>query len=69
MRSISCGGTEVASWPELLELLTRVDADPAVRHRLERHSARFAAECHTFRDGLGAARVYSEILARLKEPA
>jgi CDP-glycerol glycerophosphotransferase (TagB/SpsB family) len=63
------GGTAVRTWTELLELLARVDRDPATRERLEQHSARLAAECHSFRDGRSTDRVYGEILARLKEPA
>ncbi|MEO7122673.1 MAG: CDP-glycerol glycerophosphotransferase family protein, partial [Lacisediminihabitans sp.] len=59
------GGTAVASWTELLKLLTRIDRDPATLGALQRHSERLATECHTFRDGQSAARVYTEILARL----
>ena len=62
-------GTEVRSWPELLELLARADSDTAVLDTLEEHSARLAAECHAFHDGRSTERVYSEILARLREPA
>jgi CDP-glycerol glycerophosphotransferase len=63
------GGTEVASWPEALRLLARVDSDPATRQMLELHSSRLASECHSFHDGLSAARVYEEILVRRREPA
>ena len=63
------GGTQVASWPELLELLARADHEPVTVQGLQLHSERLAAECHTFRDGLSTARVYTEILARLRESA
>ncbi|MEO6943320.1 MAG: CDP-glycerol glycerophosphotransferase family protein [Lacisediminihabitans sp.] len=59
------GGTEVHSWLELLELL----ANPAALNTLQEHSARLAAECHSFHDGRSTERVYGEILARLGEPA
>jgi CDP-glycerol glycerophosphotransferase len=63
------GGTEVRSWPEVLELLTRVGSDAAALEALRAHSSRLAAECHAFRDGRSTERVYGEILARLGEPA
>ncbi len=63
------GGTEVRSWPELLELLRRADSDRAVLEALQAHSSELAAECHAFRDGRSTERVYGEILARLGEPA
>jgi CDP-glycerol glycerophosphotransferase (TagB/SpsB family) len=62
------GGTAVASWAALLKLLARLDDDPQTRRRFELHSERLALECHSFRDGASTARVYSEILARLREP-
>ncbi|WP_349898618.1 CDP-glycerol glycerophosphotransferase family protein [Parafrigoribacterium soli] len=63
------GGTAVRSWEELLGLLARLRDDAGVRRTFEAHSERLASECHSFRDGRSTARVYGEILARLKEPA
>ncbi len=61
-------GTAVDSWPELLALLAHLDESSEARRAFERHSEHLAARCHSFRDGLSAARVYTEILARLRKP-
>jgi CDP-glycerol glycerophosphotransferase len=63
------GGTAVATWGEVLGLLARLDSDPAMLEKFRAHSVYLASECHSFRDGLSTARVYSEILGRLGEPA
>ena len=61
------GGTETASWSELLALLARLDSDEETRSTLVRHSAALASAHHAYRDGRNTDRVYSEIPSRLKE--
>jgi CDP-glycerol glycerophosphotransferase (TagB/SpsB family) len=55
------GGSEVASWPELLALL----ADESALERLAAHAVRLADTHHEYRDGRNTARVYGELLTRL----
>ena len=52
------GGTDVATWAELLDVLERPD-------ELRAHSARLAETHHAFRDGQNTARVYDEAGSRL----
>jgi len=61
------GGTETASWSELLALLARLDSDEETRSTLQRHSEALASAHHAYRDGRNTDRVYSEITSRLKE--
>ena len=61
------GGTETASWTELLELLGRADSDDTTRAALTAHARYLAAVHHAFRDGGNTARVYGQITTRLKE--
>ena len=51
------GGTEVATWPALLERLGQ-DSTGHARRLAERH--------HSYRDGANTARVYDEITTRLE---
>lgn len=55
------GGSEVASWAELLPLL----ADPAALERLAEHAVHLAATHHEYREGRNTERVYAELLTRL----
>ncbi|MHB1235342.1 MAG: CDP-glycerol glycerophosphotransferase family protein [Microbacteriaceae bacterium] len=59
------GGTETASWDELLELLENADSDPAVIAALRQHSAELSEAVHAYRDGRNAERVFAEIIRRL----
>ena len=61
------GGTETASWDEVLALLSRLDSDEGIRAALVQHSEALARAHHAFRDGRNTDRVYSEITSRLKE--
>ena len=61
------GGSEVGSWNEVVELLERADEAPEVRASLVAHSDTTATRVHAFRDGKNTARVYGEIISRLKE--
>ena len=61
------GGTQTASWTQLLELVARADSDPAVRDRLAAHAVDLANVHHAFRDGGNTGRVYGQITTRLKE--
>ncbi|MET0989161.1 MAG: CDP-glycerol glycerophosphotransferase family protein [Glaciihabitans sp.] len=60
------GGREVTSWTDLLAQLDRLDSDPAFAAALVAHSDAVATRHHSFRDGRNTARVYSEIVSRLK---
>ena len=61
------GGTQAASWPDLLDLLDRAAADGPTRAALVRHAVELAAAHHAFRDGGNTRRVYVQITTRLKE--
>ena len=61
------GGTETASWSELLALIARLDSEEEVRSAFVRHSESLALAHHAFHDGRNTDRVYSEITSRLKE--
>jgi len=61
------GGTEAASWAELLDLLDRAGTDGPTRAALVRHAVELAAAHHAFRDGGNTRRVYVQITTRLKE--
>jgi CDP-glycerol glycerophosphotransferase len=61
------GGTETASWSEVLALVARLDSDEGTRSALVRHSEALALAHHAYRDGHNTDRVYSEITSRLKE--
>jgi CDP-glycerol glycerophosphotransferase (TagB/SpsB family) len=61
------GGTETASWTELLGLIDRADSDAATLARLTAHAAQLAHDHHAFRDGGNTARVYGQITTRLRE--
>jgi CDP-glycerol glycerophosphotransferase len=63
------GGREVASWRDLLAQLQRLTAEPPFARDLADHSAALAARHHSYRDGQNTARVYSEIVTRLKGTA
>ena len=54
------GGTEVATWPALLDLLS----DGAALSRLVEHSRGLAATHHRYRDGENTSRVFDEIRTR-----
>jgi CDP-glycerol glycerophosphotransferase len=60
------GGREVTSWRELLAQLDRLGEDPAFAADLAAHSEAVATRHHSFRDGHNTARVYTEIVSRLK---
>ena len=57
----------MGSWNEVVELLERADEAPEVRASLVAHSDTTATRVHAFRDGKNTARVYGEIISRLKE--
>jgi CDP-glycerol glycerophosphotransferase (TagB/SpsB family) len=59
------GGSEVATWPALLDLL----ADEAARGRLAEHAVHLADTVHEYRDGRNTERVYEELRTRLEGPA
>jgi CDP-glycerol glycerophosphotransferase len=61
------GGSEVVSWSEVVEFLERAEADPGFRRSLAEHSDTIVGRVHEFRDGKNTARVYREIISRLKE--
>ncbi len=61
------GGTETASWDELLELLAAADATPELMQRLRRHSTELADQVHAYRDGRNTERVFDEMVRRLAE--
>jgi CDP-glycerol glycerophosphotransferase len=61
------GGTEVATWGELLARIALLDSDEGGRLAALEHSRRLAATHHAHRDGRNTDRVYSEITSRLKE--
>jgi CDP-glycerol glycerophosphotransferase len=61
------GGSEVATWPQVLQLVRGIDTDPAARARAVGHSESLAATHHAFRDGGNTGRVYVRITTRLKE--
>lgn len=60
------GGRESRSWAELLDYLS--DEPERKLRDLAAHSARLATHHHAFRDGRNTARVYAEIIRRLKVP-
>lgn len=59
------GGSHVASWDALLELLELVDRDAAARERLSANTLAIAERNHAFHDGQNSRRVYTEIIKRL----
>jgi CDP-glycerol glycerophosphotransferase len=63
------GGHEVARWPDLLAQLQRLTDDPDFARARADHSAAVAARHHSHHDGQNTARVYSEIVTRLKGTA
>jgi CDP-glycerol glycerophosphotransferase len=61
------GGTEVASWAAVIDLLNLIGRDPAAATRFVAHSRWLAERVHTFRDGGNTARVYAEIIRRVAD--
>ncbi len=59
------GGSEVATWEEVIALLR----DAAALQRLSDHAAHLAETHHHFRDGRNTERLYTELRSRLKGQA
>ncbi|MCU1545865.1 MAG: glycosyl/glycerophosphate transferase [Homoserinimonas sp.] len=61
------GGHHVASWDDLLQLMSRAATDDSLANTLQEHSRQLRIAHHAFRDGKNTERVYRAIMERLPE--